>query len=110
MLRLFISALIYRCFDFQTKSSRKEVLSFLFFSTLILSVPPSDLQLLIFTFLFIPFQSLQIRRLHDAGLSGWFILLQLLPVIGPLYYLFLFLPPAEKNNKTPEEQDVVKRL
>lgn len=110
MLKLFISAITYRCFDFQTKSSRREFLSFLFFSALILFMAPSDVGIFIFILLLIPFQSLQIRRLRDAGMSCWLILLQLLPVAGLFYYLFLLSPSAGNNNKTPSEQDVIERL
>ncbi|MBQ8346635.1 MAG: DUF805 domain-containing protein [Alphaproteobacteria bacterium] len=100
----------YRGFDFQIKSPRREFLSFLFFSALILLTAPSDVGIFIFILLLIPFQSLQIRRLRDAGMSCWLILLQLLPVADLFYYLFLLSPSAGNNNKTPSEQDVIERL
>jgi len=40
---------------------------------------------------FIPGLALGVRRLHDADLSGWFILLNLIPFFGPLVVLVLTL-------------------
>lgn len=39
--------------------------------------------------IFLPFVGVSIRRLHDTGRSGWWLLLGLLPVIG-LIVLFAF--------------------
>lgn len=40
---------------------------------------------------FIPGLALGVRRLHDADLSGWLILLNLIPIFGPLIVLVLTL-------------------
>ena len=37
----------------------------------------------------LPFFSVYVRRLHDIGRSGWWILFQLIPLIGPVT-LFVF--------------------
>ena len=51
-------------------------------------------------FLFLPSLALLVRRLHDIGLSGWFILLGLVPMIGPLIILvFTFIGSQKHENK-----------
>ena len=46
----------------------------------------------------IPLLSLQIRRLHDIGASGWWILLAVfLPYIGPMVLLFLAVLPSQPH-------------
>ena len=42
---------------------------------------------------FLPLLSAQARRLHDARLSGWWMLLWLIPYLGWLVLLVLFLLP-----------------
>jgi uncharacterized membrane protein YhaH (DUF805 family)/cold shock CspA family protein len=48
-------------------------------------------------FLFLPSLALLVRRLHDIGLSGWFILLGLVPMIGPLIILVFTLVGSQKH-------------
>lgn len=43
----------------------------------------------------IPNIALVIRRLHDGGFSGWFILLGLVPFIGGLILLVFMLMPSK---------------
>ncbi|MGK4566330.1 DUF805 domain-containing protein [Flavobacterium sp. 3HN19-14] len=40
-------------------------------------------------FVFIPSLSVLVRRLHDVGKSGWYYFIQLIPVIGGIWLLFL---------------------
>lgn len=54
----------------------------------------------------IPNIALSVRRLHDAGFSGWFYLLNFVPNIGGLIlFVFALLPSAKPNRwgKRPEE-------
>lgn len=37
----------------------------------------------------IPFITASVRRLHDAGLSGWSVVIALLPVLGPAILVVL---------------------
>jgi uncharacterized membrane protein YhaH (DUF805 family) len=41
--------------------------------------------------MFFPFLALSARRLHDIGLSAWLLCLFLVPVVGPIIYLFCML-------------------
>lgn len=54
----------------------------------------------------IPNIAVTVRRLHDAGFSGWFYLLSLIPNIGGLILLVFAVLPSAKPNRwgmRPEE-------
>lgn len=36
----------------------------------------------------IPSLAVSVRRLHDIGKSGWWILINIVPIIGPLVFLY----------------------
>lgn len=93
---------ITRYNDYQGRASRKELWQyylwnyllsfFLYFVDVVLAVyvirklwnwPYLSLSFLILTFL--PSLSMAVRRFHDVGKSGWFILV---PIYGPLIILF----------------------
>jgi uncharacterized membrane protein YhaH (DUF805 family) len=51
-------------------------------------------------FIFIPNLAVTIRRLHDQDKSGWFYLIALIPLIGPLILLiFMFLEGTRGPNR-----------
>ncbi|MBK8456238.1 MAG: DUF805 domain-containing protein [Phyllobacteriaceae bacterium] len=45
----------------------------------------------------VPGLAVTVRRLHDIGLSGWFVLLQLIPYIGGLIIFVMTLMPSQMN-------------
>ena len=47
--------------------------------------------------LFLPAFTAQIRRLHDIGKSGWWILWQIVPLICTLVLLYFLVKPSEKG-------------
>ena len=47
--------------------------------------------------LFLPGLGVHIRRLHDVGKSGWWVLLQIVPLIGTLVLLYFLVKPSEKG-------------
>lgn len=50
----------------------------------------------IFTlYVFIPSLAVTVRRLHDSGKSGWWLLLGVFPAIGQLVLLIFMLLPSE---------------
>ena len=51
--------------------------------------------------LFLPSISLCIRRLHDVGKSGWFLLLALLPIVN-FYLIYLYCQPSDGSNQWGE--------
>jgi len=47
--------------------------------------------------LFLPNMALAVRRLHDIGRSGWWLLLMLIPLIGPLVLLYWYVQPSAEG-------------
>lgn len=60
-----------------------------------------------FLAIFIPSLAVQVRRLHDQGRSGWFILLGFIPYIGGLIMLVFMLIPGDAgaNEYGPDPKD-----
>ncbi len=48
--------------------------------------------------LLLPLLAVGVRRLHDAGRSGWWLLAGLLPVVGPLAIAVLMLLPGHARS------------
>jgi uncharacterized membrane protein YhaH (DUF805 family) len=49
--------------------------------------------------LFLPGIAVAIRRLHDTGRTGWWLLLWFLPFIGPIVLLVFYLLKSDGPNK-----------
>jgi hypothetical protein len=49
-------------------------------------------------FILIPNLAVTVRRLHDTGKSGWFILIGLIPLIGGIWLLVLFLTDSKPGD------------
>ncbi|MDE6377650.1 MAG: DUF805 domain-containing protein [Duncaniella sp.] len=45
----------------------------------------------------IPSIAVAIRRMHDIGKSGWWILISLIPVIGTIWYIILCVTPSKES-------------
>jgi uncharacterized membrane protein YhaH (DUF805 family) len=58
----------------------------------------------------VPGLAVSIRRLHDIGKSGWYLLVNLIPLAGPIWYLVLVCtdsqPGDNQYGSNPKEQDV----
>src|SRR5690625_1231602 len=97
--------------DFQGRSRRKEYWSFILY-LLLLSIRVSfvdsifgfcpmygsfygPVTSLLFLFMFIPSLAVSVRRLHDIGKSGWWLLVGFLPVIGTIWLLIFFIREGE---------------
>jgi uncharacterized membrane protein YhaH (DUF805 family) len=50
---------------------------------------------LVWLALLLPNLSVSVRRLHDRGLAGWWVLLMLIPVVGGLILLILLAQAGE---------------
>jgi uncharacterized membrane protein YhaH (DUF805 family) len=48
--------------------------------------------------IFIPNLAVTVRRHHDGNRSGWFILLCLIPLIGPLILFFLYVSKGTEGS------------
>ncbi|MGB9609076.1 MAG: DUF805 domain-containing protein [Minisyncoccia bacterium] len=68
----------------------------------------SLLNLLYGLFILIPATTVEIRRLHDIGKSGWMILIGLIPLIGWVWIIYLLAkdgdPGENKYGPNPKEQ------
>ena len=86
--------------DFSGRASRKEYWMFILINILISGA------LLLMTFRFnyviflailytlamaIPYTAVSVRRMHDISKSGWMILVELIPLIGGIWFLILTL-------------------
>ncbi|NVJ61552.1 MAG: DUF805 domain-containing protein [Gammaproteobacteria bacterium] len=55
---------------------------------------------LFFLILLWPVLAMQIKRLHDINLSGWFCVLSLIPYLGVIFQLIIgFIPGSKSQNK-----------
>jgi uncharacterized membrane protein YhaH (DUF805 family) len=82
----------------------------------VIALPPSAamgviviLVILVALALLPPALTVTIRRLHDIGLSGFFVLLHLVPYIGSLALFVMSLIPSQKypNRYGPYYKDVL---
>ena len=94
----FVDTFIKHYEDFSGKIGRKKFwLSAIFYYIVYLSVICIALifnypTLIVITILLspIPISSLCVRRLHDIGKSGWWILISFIPIFGLIWLLILF--------------------
>lgn len=58
---------------------------------------------------FIPSLALSVRRLHDTGKSGWWMLITLIPLVGPLIMLFFMVKDSQPgtNEYGPNPKEAV---
>lgn len=62
-----------------------------------IGINSSILPLLINLFLLLPGLAVTVRRLHDTGRSGWFILVNLIPLIGWLIFLYFTVQDSQRG-------------
>ena len=56
------------------------------------------LRVLMIFAVFLPSLGVSVRRLHDIGRSGWWLLIQFVPFIGSLILLWWFVRPGEGSD------------
>jgi uncharacterized membrane protein YhaH (DUF805 family) len=111
-------------FDFKTRAARSEYWWWTFFTVLVM-VGAIFVDLLFFfatgwTFpllftlvlviFFVPSLAVSVRRLHDRNMTGWFILINLLPFGGIVLFVFYLLEsnPGENDfGANPLEQNAI---
>ena len=47
--------------------------------------------------LLVPSLAVGVRRLHDVGKSGWWLLVVLVPILGSLYFLYLAVKDSQPD-------------
>lgn len=95
-----VKSLFANAFNFSGRAVLSEYwygFLFLLLANLILSYIPFGV--IIVLLLTIPNLSLNIRRLHDIGKSGWFMLIGLIPWVGIFILLYFYTRPSDQDNK-----------
>ena len=95
-------AVLKKYSDFESSSSRKEYWMFVLFNIVfssIASVISPKISMLYSLFIFIPALAVTVRRLHDVGKSGWMLLIIFIPLIGPIWLLYLLLQKGDSLNE-----------
>ena len=94
-----------KTFDFKSKSSRREywlvvLANFLIYLVLIFlskfSIAFYNLFIFYFYLQVVPNLSIQIRRARDAGKKWFIILINLLPFIGSIYWIYVLILPSNE--------------
>ena len=87
--------------EFSGRARRKEYWMFVLFNILIsmvlgfidgLLIASSGIMFLTYLYMFaviIPSLAVAVRRLHDTGKSGWYILLSFIPIVGSIILLVI---------------------
>lgn len=92
-----------RGFDFAGRSSRKDfwfaTLMYALVTIVIKQVDNGALLQLYYLVTLIPGFSLYVRRLHDRGQSGWWVLLVISIIGAPIVLIFAALPGQVGENK-----------
>jgi len=50
--------------------------------------------LVLFLAIFLPYLGVGVRRFHDIGMSGWWVLLGVIPILGLLALIFFYVRPG----------------
>ena len=94
-----------KTFDFKGKSSRREywlavLANFFIYLVLIFlskfSIAFYNLFIFYFYLQVVPNLSIQIRRARDAGKKWFLILINLLPFIGSIYWIYILILPSNE--------------
>ncbi|MBT5735139.1 DUF805 domain-containing protein [bacterium] len=96
----FLYKLRYQTFDWKTRESRKGfwMFSLYYFLTVLIGTPLTlglILIPLLALYLIHNCISLPIRRLHDCGRSGWWILIGIIPYLGQLILIIFFIQSGD---------------
>jgi uncharacterized membrane protein YhaH (DUF805 family) len=110
-MEYFIDAVKNHYFDFQGRARRKAYWLFVLVSviiSIILSVIDGlvtsniigipALGLIFDLAIFLPSLGIAVRRLHDIGKSGWWVLISLIPLIGIIWFIILAATDSEKGS------------
>lgn len=101
----FLDPIQYHYRDFEGRAGRREFWMFaLYFSLITLAgvglvaltkLVMAALILVFWLSIVLPVMALTIRRLHDAGYTGWLLMLIFVPYVGVVALLILCLLPSE---------------
>lgn len=97
-----IKSALSKYFDFKGRATRKEYWTFYFFTLIVAAVfglvdgllGINGLSSLMILALIIPTVSCAVRRMHDVGKSGWFIIV---PLVNLIFLLSASVPKGTEN-------------
>ena len=104
--------------DFNGRANRTEFWMFVLFN-IIFSIVANILDYMFGTtfifsgiyslFVLIPSIAVSVRRLHDTGKSGWMLLVSLIPIIGAIWLIVLFVieGTAGENQYGPNTEEEI---
>lgn len=111
-------AVLKKYTDFNSRAGRAEFWMFTLISIIISLVlyfidqrimPGSSIQVLYTLYslaVLVPSLAVSVRRLHDTGRSGWWFLINVIPILGQLVYLVFLLqdsqPAANQYGSSPK--------
>lgn len=112
---IYLNLMINNYANFNGRARRKEYWTFVLFQYIVLllamlldsiingfgnDTPYGYIYLLASLIHLIPYLAVGYRRLHDVGRSGFFLLIVLLPIVGPIWFFILSLTNSDlKENK-----------
>ena len=70
----------------------------LVFYDVIVQTGSGPMSLLLLLVMFIPSLSLMVRRFQDVGLSGWFVILTLIPFAGAVFAFVVSVLPSQQGS------------
>jgi len=99
----FLICIRHKYADFNGRARRKEywmfVLVYLILACILGLIEGffgiSFLSFILMLLLIVPSIAVGVRRLHDVGKSGWWLLIGLIPIIGGLYLLYLMIKDGQ---------------
>lgn len=107
-----LKSFVLRAFDYKGRSNRRKFIFPLLLLIAYVIIPPiigeiadidDDILGLVFALflflLFIPFVSLCVRRLHDTGYSGWWLLINIFIIPIPVFLIYLACVRGATNEK-----------
>ena len=100
--------------DFKGRARRKEYWMFVLFNFIIsfvIGLLGSVLSWIYTAAVFIPSLAVCVRRLHDIGKSGWWVLISLIPIIGWIWLIVLYVQDSQPGTNdwgaNPKSEDVI---
>ena len=102
----FINVVKNNYANFNGRARRKEYWSFVLVNFLIglvfgllgfITEAATYISSIISLALFLPGLAVSVRRLHDTGKSGWYLLIALIPIIGGLYLIYLMFKEGDQG-------------
>ena len=105
----FLDVITNHYADFNGRARRKEYWMFVLFNMIVSIVlvmvmglisekAASAINIIYSLALLLPGLSLGVRRLHDTGKSGWFMLIGLIPLVGAIILLVFFCTDSQPGS------------